>query len=282
MVVDESRRDILGSKPPHVLVDALKRLSLETVRGILELVFPRECPICEADSDDAPSLYSGLTNTPFCKSCRLELLEAAGPSCARCAMPIGPFADPAGPCRECVKHRFGFQGAFALGPYSGAIRDLILEMKHANGAWIAPWLAALLAEARPSLRELALKSPEMLVMPIPLHWKREWSRGYNQSDELARGLARSLGLKHASALKRVQSGGILPGMGRTQRAKALQNAFRLKRFAKSRIEGRTILLVDDVLTTGATAGSAARTLKRAGAARVALAVIGRAEGRSHS
>lgn len=278
----DSQSEIHRSKPSITLARALKRLSLETVRGILDFVFPRECPICEADSDDAPSLYSSLSGSPFCKACRLELLEAAGPSCSRCAMPIGPFADPAGPCRECVKNRFGFQGAFALGPYSGAIRELILEMKHEKGAWMAPWLGGLLAEASPALRELASKNPRMLVVPIPLHWKREWSRGYNQSDELARGIARSLGLKHGNALKRVQSSAILPGMGRTQRAKALQNAFRLKRFAKSKIQGRPILLVDDVLTTGATAGSAARTLKRAGAARVALAVIGRAEGRFRS
>ena len=279
-MIGGSRTEILGSKPSNPLVRALKRLSLVTMRGILDLVFPQDCPICEADSDDSPSLDSGLTGSPFCRACRLELLAAAGPSCARCAMPIGPFTDLAGPCRECVKHKFGFQGAFALGPYSGPIRDLILEMKHSQGAWIAPSLAALLAEARPPLRDLALKDPDVLVAPIPLHWRREWSRGYNQADELARGLARSLGLKHACVLKRLRSGGILPGMGRTERSKALQGAFGLKRFARSKIEGRTILVVDDVLTTGATAGSAARTLKQAGAARVVLAVIGRAEGKS--
>ena len=282
MIIEEPRAGILGSRHPCNWIRAGKRLSLEAIRGILDLVFPRECPICEADSDDAPSLYSNLVGSPFCRSCRLELLEGAGSSCARCAMPIGPFADPAGPCRECVKQRYAFQGAFALGPYSGALRDLILEMKHSQGAWIAPWLGALLAEARPSLRLLVAKNPGMLVVPIPLHWKREWSRGYNQADELGRGLARALGLKHASVLKRVESAEILAGKGRTERAKALQNAFRLKRFARSKVEGKTILLVDDVLTTGATAGSASRTLKRGGAARVVLAVIGRAQGRARS
>jgi ComF family protein len=167
----------------------------------------------------------------------------------------------------------GFDAAVALGPYEGAIRDLCLRLKRERNAWLAPWLASLLAEARVEARQFPGDS---VVVPVPLHWKRQWQRGYNQADALACGLAKRLSLRLAHPLRRVQATPHLAFAGRSERAKVMRDAFEVRR--RVPLGGRTVLLVDDILTTGATCGAAARALKRAGAARVVVAVIGRAEG----
>ncbi len=236
------------------------------------LVFPWECPICGAEGEGSAA--------PFCVDCRAELLDAAGPACPRCAMPVGAWGVRPEGCRECQGRRLGFDAAVALGPYQGPIRDLCLRLKHEPNGWVAPWLAGVLVEARPILRQWAADvESRPLVVPVPLHWQRRLRRGYNQTDGLARGLARGLGLREAHWLRRVTSSKILAGLGRVERARTMRKAFRVGRVSGLKLKGRTVFLVDDILTTGATCGAAARALKRAGAARVVAVVIGRAEGR---
>jgi ComF family protein len=181
-------------------------------------------------------------------------------------------------CGECRGRPLGFDAAFALGPYKGPIRALCLRLKHQTDAWLAPWLAGVLLEARPALR-VAAGSGGALVVPVPLHWQRWWVRGYNQSDELARGLARRVGVPRVRALRRVKSTRILAGLGRAERAELLRNAF-VARPAADQLKDKTVFLVDDIMTSGATCGAAARALKRAGAARVVAVVIARADGRA--
>jgi ComF family protein len=165
----------------------------------------------------------------------------------------------------------------AFGPYQGPVRELCLRLKRHPDAWLARWMAELIVEARPVLAAEAAKTPDALVAPVPLHWRRWWARGYNQAEELARGLAGRLGLKAARPLRRVRHTEILAGLGRVERARTLRGAFRAR---SESLQGRTVLLVDDILTTGATCGAAARALKRAGAKRVVAVVVGRAEGRA--
>jgi ComF family protein len=230
------------------------------------LIFPWSCPLCGEMG----------SNGPFCSPCCDQLLAqaaAAGSACPRCAHPTGPFADLGGGCAGCRGRALGFDSAVAFGPYDGAIRTLCLQLKREDNAWLAPWLSRLLVEAR---RETLSQLPsDAWVVPIPLHWRREFWRGYNQSEALAGGLARQLGLGLRHPLRRVSATRQLATMGPTQRHEAMHKAFRIRRYA--RLGGRTVLLVDDVLTTGATSGAAARTLKQAGAARVIVAVIGRTE-----
>ncbi|GAC1447655.1 MAG: hypothetical protein NVSMB9_30060 [Isosphaeraceae bacterium] len=236
------------------------------------LALPWECPICRAEGEG--------TIAPFCFDCRAELLDAAGEACPRCAMPVGPWGKRPDGCGECRGNRqLGFDAAVGLGPYQGPIRGLCLQLKHEREGWLAPWLADLLLEARPSLREEARGEPGAWVVPVPLHWKRHWSRGYNQAEELARGLATEMGLRSVNVLRRVVPTQKLAGLGRVERSKALQGAFQVRSGWGPGLKGRTVFLVDDVLTTGATCGTAARALKRGGAARVVAVVVGRAEGR---
>ncbi len=234
------------------------------------LVLPRECPICGADSE-----FAGVI-APFCVDCRAELIDAAGDVCRRCAMPVGPFARRDGGCGECRGKSLGFDRAISLGPYQGPIRELCLRLKHETNGWIAASLADILVEVRP---EIDREGRDALVVPVPLHWWRHCRRGYNQSEELARGLAQRLGLKGARPLRRVVSTRKLAGLGRTERARLLKNAFAVRRWSAKVLAGRTVILVDDVLTTGATCGAAARALKKAGAKRVIAVVVARAEGK---
>ncbi|MEJ7640141.1 MAG: ComF family protein, partial [Singulisphaera sp.] len=209
--------------------------------------------------------------SPFCEGCRSELLGASGVPASGAPCRWGPWADRGGGCSECRGKSLGFDGVIALGPYAGPIRHLCLRLKAERNAWLAPWLAGVLAEARAE----ALRVPrDSWVVPIPLHWRRQWRRGYNQSAALALGLSKRLALRLARPLRRVRATPPLARSGRSERARAMRDAFRAK--DSPSLQGRVILLVDDILTTGATCGAAARTLKRAGAARVIAVVVGRA------
>ena len=245
----------------------LTGLARGALADLADLVAPLACPICGAET----------RGFPLCPDCRQELLDAsASPACPRCGLLLGPWARLDKGCSTCRGKPLGFDAALALAPYQGPLRDLCLRLKHRRGAWLARWLAELVAEARraPLEAELA-RDPMSLVVPIPLHWLRRLERGYNQAEALADALARRLNLRSARPLRRIKRTDRLAGIGRTERAEQLRGAFRSRPLA-----GRTVLLVDDILTTGATCGSAARALKKAGAARVVAVIVARAEGRA--
>jgi len=235
-------------------------------RAVDALAFPAACSICDLD----------IEGPLVCEDCRGELLGASGSACVRCAMPMGPHADRAGGCSECRGRALGFDGAIALGPYQGPIRHLCLRLKHERNAWMARWLAELVAEARSGPLRAEVEAGAWVV-PVPLHWRRRLARGYNQAEELAFGLGRSLAAPVRPILRRPASTPPLALAGRAERAKIMRGAFRAR--PRPGLRGRPVLLVDDILTTGATAGAAARALKKAGAGRVVVVVVGRAEGK---
>jgi ComF family protein len=156
-----------------------------------------------------------------------------------------------------------------LGPYEGVLRELILRCKHQSGESLAEVLGALWAEcAHNGLRELGAE----VVVPIPLHWWRRWTRGYNQSEALARALATGLRLPILPhVLRRIRNTPHQTQQTPSARRDNVRNAFVARSAAQ--IARKTVLLVDDVLTTGATASDAARALRAAGAGRVIVAVL---------
>jgi ComF family protein len=166
---------------------------------------------------------------------------------------------------------FPFDQALRLGPYDGLLREVILRLKHAPGEGLAEVLGELWAEhSEPRLRSLGAA----VVVPVPLHWWRRLSRGYNQSEVLARAVAARLGLPcRPGFLRQVRATSHQKGQSTANRRSNVQGAFRGQPHPEMR--GQTVLLVDDVLTTGSTAGEAARALLRAGAARVVVAVLAR-------
>ncbi len=208
-----------------------------------------------------------------CRSDLLERAEGDGRSaCPRCALPAGPYADLNRGCGDCRGRSLGFEAALALGPYDGALRALCLRLKHDRDAWLASWLAGLWADARGAALDRLGLPADAWVVPVPLHWRRHWERGYNQAEALRTPWRRRLDRPVRRPLVRVRETRKLALMSAAERANALGSAFQ----ARSRaVRGRAILLVDDVMTTGATCSAAARALKAAGAGRIVVAVIAR-------
>lgn len=233
------------------------------------LAFPWSCAIC---GDEA-------STGPFCPTCRCQILDQAArrasSTCPRCALATGPYADLDGGCSACRGRALGFDAALALGPYEGALRALCLSLKQERNAWLAPWLIDLVVEAS---RDAFDRLPRgASIVPVPLHWQRRWRRGYNQAEALACALGQNLWLPVERSLRRIRGTDKLAPLSPTDRSEAMRGVFKVR--ANRRLSDRTVLLVDDVLTTGATCGEAARTLKRAGARTVVVVVLGRAEPR---
>jgi ComF family protein len=236
-------------------------------RALDALVFPWSCLVCGAEG----------INGPFCHECRETFLKQSATvtssCCPRCALPVGLFVDIQGGCASCRDRHFGFDEALALGLYDGHLREFCLRLKHEENAWLAPWLSDLLVDAR---RDLINRVPaDAWITPIPLHTWRRLSRGYNQADALAHRLARRLALPFRQPLQRLVATERLARKGRTERAQLMHGVFRT--LPRYKLSGRTVVLVDDVLTTGATCSAAAKALKQAGAVRVIAVVIARAD-----
>jgi ComF family protein len=193
------------------------------------------------------------------------------PVCPWCAQTVGPHSDTSGGCAECRGESLGFDAAFRLGPYDGKLRDAVLRMKVLAGEGLADLLGRTLAECRGDAIGAAGVD---LVTPVPLHWWRKWQRGYNQSEAVARELAAGMGAEFApKLLRRVRWTPQQSQPTREARRENVKGAFRVRRSAN--IAEKTVLLVDDVMTTGSTLGEASRTLRAAGAGRVVVAVLAR-------
>jgi len=150
--------------------------------------------------------------------------------------------------------------------YDGTARDLVHRLKYDDRLDLAPTLARMMAGAG-----VELVAEADCLVPVPLHRWRLWRRRFNQAALLARGLSTLTGLPtDAQALARVKATRSQVGLTRAARARNLQGAFRVPEAARPGLQGRRVLLVDDVTTTGATANAAARALLRAGAAKVDL------------
>jgi ComF family protein len=242
----------------------LARGGRELGQGLLQLLYPGCCLSCGRPL--------AATCPHFCDSCRATLLTDPHRSCPRCAVGVGPFALLEGGCAACRGQPLPFQAALRLGPYDGLLRDLILRLKYHSGECLAEVLGELWA-AHAAAQFHALQAEA--VVPVPLHWLRRLTRGYNQSAAVAGGVARVLRLPcRPWWLRRVRNTPKQVGQSFAARQENVRGAFRARRRAP--VAGRRVLLVDDVMTTGATLGEAARALRAAGAAQVAVAVLAHA------
>jgi ComF family protein len=231
-------------------------------RGLAHLLVPGCCHACgEPLPPDVDQ---------FCPPCRAALFTDPFATCPRCAATVGPHAVTDGRCRLCRDESFGFERVLRLGLYDGALRELVLRVKHAENENLAELVAELWAEqAADAFRALSVQA----VVPVPLHWRRRWTRGYNQAAAIAYGLAHRLALpREPGWLRRLRHTPTQTAQSLSGRRENVRGAFQAARS----VGGKAILLVDDVMTTGATADEASRALRRAGAARVCVAVLARA------
>jgi ComF family protein len=233
---------------------------VQALAPIVDLVFPPRCPLC----GEGLSAQVGL-----CSSCWNELAIPGDPACSLCQRPFGEGIADGLVCAPCLAQPPKHDGIAAGTLYNEASRRLVLAFKHGGRIALAPMMARLIA-ARLSM------DSEWLVVPVPLHRWRLWKRGYNQAALLGHEIAKFSGAALAvDALQRRKPTPPLGGLGRKARARALSGAIVVNPRHRERLRGAKIVLVDDVLTSGATSEVCVSALKRAGAERVVVACFAR-------
>lgn len=230
---------------------------------ILDFLYPPRCAACAAFVDRHGHL---------CADCWSGLRLLAPPLCRACGLPLPQGAGPDPLCAACTARAPAFARARAACAYADVARRLVLAFKHGERTELAPLLAGFVARAGAEL--LAACD---LIVPVPLHRLRLWRRGFNQSLLLAEELARRGDRPLArDALLRVRATRSQQGLdAAARRRNVTPAAFAVHPRRRDLVAGRAVLLVDDVLTTGATLEACARTLLRAGAARVDVVVFAR-------
>lgn len=228
---------------------------------VLAVVFPAACPACSA-------ALARPSAGPLCEACWDALPRHSERVCG-CGEPLAATAPL--PCGRCRRGLSQFRSGASLGPFAGSLRVLVHELKYRGRRRSAGRAARLLFESKPAREVLAGAG---VLVPVPLHPRRLRQRGYNQSQLLARELGRLVGLPVADALARRIETATQTGLSAAARRRNVLGAFRAVRPAA--IDGRVVVLVDDVLTTGATARACARALQDAGASAVRLLTLARA------
>lgn len=221
----------------------------------LNIVLPPLCASCSARVE---------TTHGFCGSCWAKLDFITKPYCVTCGLPF-PFtqeeAQENTQCGECLKDAPAFASARAPLSYTDASRQLLLPYKHHDATHLTPALVQLMRAAAPDI----LEKVDMII-PVPLHWLRLLLRRYNQSALLAAALAKNTGKAYSpTLLRRIRP---TPSQGKLTRAQRLLNvkgAFAVPSRKRAQLKGKTLLVVDDVMTTGATVNACAHTLMQAGA-----------------
>lgn len=233
---------------------------------LLDLVFPAVCPICATRSDDP-------AHRPFCGPCWAALPVELGPGCSLCGEPF-PGLGGVLACDTCRRTPPPYTFARAVGPYRDGMREAIHALKYGRRPVLATPLGRLLAEAGAR----ALPTPPDAwadgLVPVPLHPARLAERGFNQAELLAVPCAARWRLPVlARALIRARPTLPQADLDAEARRANVRDAFRVPR--STDVRDRRLLLVDDVLTTGATVGAAARALRAAGAAAVGVLTLAR-------
>ena len=230
-------------------------------RLALDIALPTLCVACREPVD----------GEGVCAACWAKLSFIAKPYCPRLGIPFVYDPGPELLSMEAIANPPAYARARAAVRYDDVARTLVHALKYQDRTDLAPAMGRWMARAGGELLEKA----DALV-PVPLHWKRGWSRRYNQSGALARVIARQSGVRVASeALRRVRPTQQQIGLSRSQRTSNVQGVFKVADHRRSEIAGRRVVLVDDVLTTGATVDACARALLRAKAASVDVLVFAR-------
>ncbi len=228
------------------------------MQALLHMIYPAQCAICDC---------LVMSDFGLCPSCWRDTPILSGLGCDLCGAPlIGEDPGYALQCDDCLERpRPWAQGRAAM-LYDGLARGLVLRLKHGDRMDLARLASRFMARAAADIL-----TPDMLVAPIPLHWLRLLGRRYNQAALLSKGVAKIAGADHLpDLLRRSRATSSQGGLGVAERFANLEGAFRVPAARQRAIAGRHVLLVDDVMTSGATFSSAAQACLAVGASRVSV------------
>jgi len=245
----------------HVALGVCSGAWRHAARLALDVALPTLCVACREP----------VSGEGVCATCWAKLSFIAPPYCPRLGIPFVYDPGPDLLSMEAIANPPAYARARAAVRYDDVARTLVHALKYQDRTDLAPAMGRWMARAG---REI-LREADALI-PVPLHWRRGWSRRYNQSGALARVIERQSGVKLASeALRRVRPTEQQIGLSRSQRASNVQGAFKVAAERAADIHGRRLILIDDVLTSGATVDACARALLRAKAASVDVLVFAR-------
>jgi ComF family protein len=240
------------------------------VRGLSAVFFPSDCRLC-----DTPLV--SVSRLPVCPECLNSLEPIGAPQCVLCGERLVPAQLLTGDayCQACRDYPPEFERAVSFGEYAAGLRDLIHLLKYSGVLPAARPLGELLAR---SIEELRLTSGDWapVLVPVPLHAAKRRERRFNQSELIARAALRHLPARckaDCGVLERQRPTRSQVGLDREARIRNMSGAFCV--VAAERVQGRTLIVVDDVMTTGTTVSECARVLKRAGAEKVFAATVAR-------
>jgi ComF family protein len=236
--------------------------------ALVNTVFPDDCRVCGEP-------LRNVSRIPVCRRCLDDDAPlSAEYFCIACRMPfVSPFPlDEEGRCALCRLGLSGFDAVYSYGSYEGSLRRLIQLFKYDRVRPLEAHFGKLMAIALPRDERFDV------IVPMPLHWRRRWERGYNQSALLAREIARRWNTPVRNVVRKRRATRPQAGLTNAKRRANVAGAFRIRRGV--RLDGMRVLLVDDVITTGATASACARALKSAGARHVALLAVARTDRRA--
>lgn len=241
-------------------------LLLQLLDPLAAVLFPTRCVVCQ-------SIVESISGGAVCRPCRGSIRPFSGLVCAQCGYGFPSTAIPvAHPlCGSCRRQLFQFDFARSSAPFEDPLKEIIHHFKYRSRRGLARPLAQhLLQTFQTDVEQFDVD----VAVPVPLHKSRLKERGFNQAQELARHFVRKAGLPlEAGMLERIRATQIQAGLSRRERRLNVKGAFRVTK--PRAVDGRKILLLDDVFTTGATLNECAQTLKRAGAARVCVLTLAR-------
>ena len=232
----------------------MMRWSERAVRSVADLALPPRCPGCGA-----------VTREPhrFCAACWGDLRFLGPPWCAACHAPFAFDRGEGAVCGACLARPPRHAGIRAAVAYGAVARRVVLRLKYGRRIALAETVA------RPMARLMPVDAD--VLVPVPLHRWRLWSRGFNQAALIAAAIARASGVPaDPFALRRHRATHVLRGLGARQRAAAIKGAFAVPDTRRAAVEGKAVVLIDDVHTSGATADACTAALLRAGAVRVTI------------
>ena len=230
------------------------------LRRVLDIALPPLCAACRE-----PVAGRGL-----CASCRSKLSFITRPYCERLGTPFVYDPGPGILSMEAIADPPSYHRARAAVHFDEISRALVHSLKYGDRLDLTPMMGRWLCQAGSEL----LGEVDALI-PVPLHWRRLWARRFNQSAVLAQNISAVAGVPLSTALRRARATPQQVGLSRAERARNMQGAFRVPAAAKAEVVGRRLVLVDDVLTSGATLDACAHALLRAGARQVDVLVFAR-------